>query len=498
MHPTFFNPVGHRPRVRGAWWFVLGLATAPLFAPAANAAPIETDAEPAAAPAGFSEASTAEAPPPADDASPAPRPRRFGRLRFDLPALDVRENLVIGFWPSMAQSLALSKDAYYLVHGALLAIPMPDSWSPTVQSIVEAGVLVLVDSYLSYFPPAEGWMHEEWHRAAMSRRGISSYNDIYNFDIGAAFINVSHVRDEDLVRLKREYPAEQVRLSAAGIEGDLMLGLEFDKDRFFLGTRAGTVVTQWLTTANAILYMYTAAFGSDGPTEDANRKEGSNVEVRDFTGLDPDGWVYDLFRPDEPYEARGIHPSGVGIDRYRSESDFTPRERNYLRTQAHLSLLNLVDPQLIGFNAFELGSVGGLPLSFNANLQHLMAPFGYALGLNLFGKAGPYNAFAELRAFVSDSLVLPGLGLELVRYPLPWLGAKLTPRARLWLQPKDQRFFAGSAAPGAALELRANVPLYEPLEFYLEASAKTPGWIPGNVFLDESVNLRLGFEAVVF
>jgi hypothetical protein len=91
------------------------------------------------------------------------------------------------------------------------------------------------------------------------------------------------------------------------------------------------------------------------------------------------GWVYDLFRPDEPYEDRGIHPSGIGIDRYRSESDFTPQERRYLRTQARLSFLNFADPNLLGLYQFDVGEYDGLPLSFNASLQHLMAPFGYAM-----------------------------------------------------------------------------------------------------------------------
>ena len=127
-----------------------------------------------------------------------------------------------------------------------------------------------------------------------------------------------------------------------------------------------------------------------------------------------------------------------------------------------------------------------------------MARIGYALGLNLFAKAGPYNAFAELRAYVNDSLVLPGLSLEVLRYPLHWLDASLTPRVRLWLQPHAQRFFADSATPGAALELRLDVPLSSAFELYAEAVAKTAGWVPGNVFLDESVNLRFGLEAFAF
>src|SRR6185503_15319227 len=112
-------------------------------------------------------------------------------------------------------------------------------------------------------------------------------------------------------------------------------------------------------------------FGSEPTTEEQNRKEGTNVPTRDFTGLDPDGWVYDLFRPDEPYAARGIHPSGVGIDRYRSESDFTPRERRYLRRQARLSWLNLLNPQLIGLYGFDVGRLNGLPVTVNASAQHM-------------------------------------------------------------------------------------------------------------------------------
>jgi hypothetical protein len=247
---------------------------------------------------------------------------------------------------------------------------------------------------------------------------------------------------------------------------------------------------------NAILYMNEAAFNSDGTTEKENERDGADIRRRDFTGLDPDGWVYDLFRPDEPYQARGTHPSGVGIDRYRSEADFSARERRYLQRQARLSWLNLANPQLIGLYSFALGSVEGLPLSFNASVQHVMAPFGYSLALNLFGKAGPYNAFAQLRAYVSDSLLLPGLSVELLRYPLRW--AVLSPRVRLWLQPREQRFFASSAAPGGALELRLNVPLFGDFELYVEGQAKSAGWVPGNVFLGPSLNLRTGFEAFAF
>jgi hypothetical protein len=44
---------------------------------------------------------------------------RVKRLYLDLPAIDVHENLVLGFWPSMRQSLAITKDVYDLLHTGL-------------------------------------------------------------------------------------------------------------------------------------------------------------------------------------------------------------------------------------------------------------------------------------------------------------------------------------------------------------------------------------------
>ncbi len=474
-----------RPRL------LLGLLTAWLSVPLPLLAqPLALEpAPPAPSP------SAPPAPAAASEARPWPRVKR---LYLDVPGVDVHENLVLGYWPSMRQSLAVTKDAYYLLHTGIMAVPYPEVFPDLLVTVLDYGLIVAADVVSVYVPPFAGWHHEEWHRAVMSQYDIGSYNDVYDLPFFRELINVSHVRDEDLVRLKRDHPADQVRLSAAGVEADFARGTAFDKDRFFHGTRTATLFMQWLGTLNAIAYMSSAAFGSEPDTEEQNRREGADVERRDFTGLDPDAWVYDLFRPTEPYEARGVHPSGVGIDRYRSEQDLTLRERRFLESQARLSWLNLINPQLFGLYQFELGELGGAPFSFNASVHHVMAPFGYTIGLNLFAKAGRYSAFAELRTFINDTLVLPGLTMELLRYPLPWLEARLSPRVRLWLQPREQLFFAESAAFGGSLEARLNIPLSPELELYVEAAGKTPGWIPGNEFLHESLNLRTGLEAFLF
>jgi hypothetical protein len=439
---------------------------------------------------------------PTQSASPEPNARpypRFRHLRFDVPALDVRENAVLGFWPSWRQATAATKDAYYLVHGAILSIPYPEAFPSGLVGVLDYGLIGVADIVALWVPLFGGWNHEEAHRSVLSQYRFHSYDDMYGFPIFSDTVSVSHVKDEDLIRLKREHPADQVRLSSAGIEADFQRQLAFDKDRFYWRTRGATVFAEWFDTVNAILYMTGAANSSSvRQTRELMQKEGSGIADRDFTGLDPDGWVYDLFRPNEPYEARGIHPSGVGIDRYRTTADLTRRERRYLKDTALLSWLNLADPQLLGLYELPGGSWGGAPAQWNASLSSVMAPFGTTVGLNLFAKAGRYRPFVALHAFMSESLVLPGVDAELVRLPLHFAQASVTPRVRFWLQPKHQLFAERTAYPGGALEARLNLPLTRSLEVYVEGAGKTPGWIAGETFLGPNLNLRTGVEAVVF
>jgi hypothetical protein len=96
----------------------------------------------------------------------------------------------------------------------------------------------------------------------------------------------------------------------------------------------------------------------DRNTDEANQKEGANLQVRDVTGHDFTAWAYDLHRSDEPYAARGVHPSGVGVDRDIKRADLTSEESKYLKRQGRLQLVNLLAPFL--FNA------GGFTIKFSS------------------------------------------------------------------------------------------------------------------------------------
>src|SRR6266480_212450 len=139
-----------------------------------------------------------------------------GAGELDVPIIDLPYNAAHGSrGPSMQQSLGLTAAFYDLSHlGIDKMFGDHRILSKTTIAFFDVATMTLP------FPLTDIWLHEEWHRAVMGNRGIDSFNDVYRFKIGGDAIAVSHVRDEDLIRLKRDHPSEIVRLDEAGIEGE--------------------------------------------------------------------------------------------------------------------------------------------------------------------------------------------------------------------------------------------------------------------------------------
>jgi hypothetical protein len=445
------------------------LLTPPAFAQQTEPEPSAPPAAPATAPAG---------------------PR--GRVHLELPAFDAPFNWSDGYSaPSMAQSLAVAKNVFGLAHYGL------DQFAPGRTTIWEGLGIVGFDIFMFWLPFGDSWVHEEWHRAVMTHRHVDSYDDLYDFPIFSDTIAVSHELDADLVRMKREHPADFVRLPAAGIEGEHELLLAMEKDSFFHGAPGFNQGLYWMTKLNSFLYVHsTGTTNADRFTDEANQRE-DEIAGRDFTGMDFTAWVYDLHRPDEPYATRGAHPLGVGLDRYIRYSDLTGRERRYLHLQAGLQLLNFLDPNLIGFRRFNAGR----EVSWMLSAYHLLSPFGFDAGLNGFLRGPSGGLFMRLHNYSSAGHPwLPGLEAEGIALPVA-VGVNtlyVTPRVALWLQPERQRFEGTGVRPGALIGARAAWPLSDELRLYVEADAKTAGWVPGNVYLDPAVTGRIGAEAFVF
>lgn len=405
---------------------------------------------------------------------------------FDLPLLDAPYNFSSGYTaPSMRQSLLWTKDVYQFAHHELeQAFSTQPGWRL-------AGTIGF-DIVMTWMPLGDSWLHEEWHRAVLGRRGIKSYNDVYNLPVFSDSIAVSHVTDSDLEQLKLHHPAEYVRLSAAGIEAQYEFNLALETDMFFSGERNANGLLLWMNALNSIAYLDTCA-GTDADTLTAefNLQDGTNVPKRDFTGLDCTAWVYDLHRPNEPYGQRGVHPSGVGIDRYISWSDLSGAERSYLRRQRDLSLLNLIDPFLFKHDSI---SVDDSALRWNATLRHHLTAFGYSIDANLFLHTPQIDTVLIIHNYRNRRHAFPGISVELQRLPIKTYAIpfNMSITASVWQQPQQQSFDTNKGALGGQIAARFVYPLQAQWRTYIETDWKTAGWVAGNVYLDANTSLRAG------
>jgi hypothetical protein len=413
-------------------------------------------------------------------------------VTVDLPLVDAPFNFLDDGYmvPSMRQSLAVSSGFYESAHRAIMG-PQED------KKLWKVFVILGFDIATSYFPLGDSWMHEEWHRAVMSRRGISSYNDVNNIPIGQELIAVSHVTDEDLVRLKRDHPAESVRMSSAGMESQIAQNLYIERNQFFNDAPDNNRVLFWLNNFSVIGYLTTCSGQTaDSSTDKQNTDDGSNIPKRDFTGLDCTGWVYDLFRPDEPYTNRGVHPSGNGIDRYIRWSDLNDNERDFLKRQMGLSYLNLIDPNLLGFNSFKSNWFGE-EMRWNARLSHALTSFGYVVDAHLMLRWSDQKFHFKWHNGFNDRTYFPGLSLSWIDFPLTDKIA-LTLDATLWNQPRTQRYNAHGGEMLVAGGVELGYKFKPQARAYVGVEAKTPGWMMGQVFLDRAMTVWTGLRFGVF
>jgi hypothetical protein len=411
--------------------------------------------------------------------------------RIDLPLLDLPYSVRFGARaPSMQQSLGVTAGVYDVGHRAI-----ERAWG--THTLLAKTTITSVDLFGIAIPGADAWLHEEWHRAVLGNRGVNSQNDVYLLNLDASTISVSHVTDEDLAAMKREHPAEFVRLKAAGIEGEYSLVTRMEREHFYNGATAWNTGLYWLTTIGAVAYVSDTT-GQDASTDEMNAKE-PTVKVRDISGMDFTAWVRDLFRPNEAWEARGVHPSGVGVNRYMKTTDLTLDERAYLHGEGRLAFLNFVDPNLLGIDGFTVWAPdGGEPLRMNLALRHFLTSFGHTIDANVFLKRGTTNGFVVLHAYDNDARTLAGLDAELIDQPYTVANRRveLSPRLAVWMQPARQAFRTRDASAGGLAALRIRGTISQGLGALVEVEAKTPGWVAGVAQLDRAVNVRIGVSTI--
>lgn len=415
------------------------------------------------------------------------RRAQAGSYYPDIVAYDAPYNRNPNTWPSMRQGLLLTKSAYQLLHDQLERHldPRAPGWDGFWNALAFGGI----DIIAGYLPPFDSWLHEEYHRNVLGLYNISSYNGVYDLPLGASSIAVYKIKDEELIKLKKNHPKDMIRLPAAGIEGQLDLINSLRKDQYFLGERGFHEFLVLMELFNGYFYISSGtSTEADTFTDERNEVE-TEISQRDFVGHDFTSWVYDLHRQDEPYESRGTHPSGNGINRYRKYSDLTREEVNFLTLQSKLYLLNFIDPWI------WLGPKKQGEMYFHG--RHYLTAFGSASSLHFYNSTDFGNVILGLTGYRNKLNWFPGLQAELFHQPLAKsaLGVyKFSLLAQVWQQPKNLDFDTREARPGAFLRARFYWPLFENSDYYIEGEQKTQGWVNGTPYLDRNFSLRLGTQ----
>ncbi len=334
-------------------------------------------------------------------------------------------------------------------------------WSKVIMSIFDFAPI----------PLSNTWLHEESHRSILSLYKFKSRNAHWS---GA----VRGVRDEDLIQLKLLHPADMVREATSGSEGNLEFVLAIEKDVFFDQVNTWNYGLYWGNYLVNSFYLFGSTRpGSKGLVKFKNR-EGTDILKRDPNGFDPINATYDLFNPFAPYAERGIHPSGVGIDRYVEFNDLSADAQRFLKTQFKLTFINFLDINLLGIDAL------GSKIKYNFSVRHHMTSFGYMVGGNIFFKTEKFGGFISPKLFRNRHISSLGIDLE---FRNQWGMVRLAG----WQQPENQLYEDRQKRVGGLLALKL-APTFKNFTPYLDFSLKTKGWVAANPYLDENFTIRIG------
>lgn len=399
--------------------------------------------------------------------------------------------------PSMSQSLNVSSSFYSFTREGLYRSMMKNNSLKDYYKLI--AIMVDVLAYLPV-PLTSGWLHEEFHRAVIDKHDGYSFNEMNNFPIFKSVISVNKVKDEDLIKLKKNKPADMVRMSLAGTEGEYLLVNLINKVAFFNNAKSVSFIPFFATVNSSFYVIMCSRKYIDEQNDKMYKATGRNIAKRDLVGFDFLAYTYDLFRPDEPYQNRGIDPSGVGVDRYIKRSQLTHNELSYLKLQGYLQFINFINPLSLLHTSFTIQEKeNGDDTRANLYFNHWLSPFGYDISATGLLHYNRHNYAFTLHNYANNYKWFPGIEVETYNYLIGEGKLKhaipVSARAMLWLQPKNQFFFAKSGSLGGFIETKIYYPASKHFQPYISVSAKTNGWVQGNVYLEKNISAEFGLRA---
>lgn len=398
---------------------------------------------------------------------------------------------------SMEQSFQITNAISQTMHWGIAQIPVFKK-RPVLQKITQT--LITIPSELligKYY--GNSWRHEEGHRAILANSYVYSYNPLVMFNKKSSsgsksVASVSYILDTNLVMMKENNNANFVRMSTVGVETEISALNKMQRNTFFYGQKTINSINYLINAFSVTSYIQTCANKDKGTklTLETMALEGSNQNLRDFTGLDFTAWAYDLFNPTAKYSDRGLNPYGNGYDRYIYGDKLTTGQYDWLKKQATLSYLNFISPTMVFINEIKLKNGA----SFNFSGRYYPTSFGNQIGIDLFFKNSKYNIFVS--PHLNQNYQHNFFGIEAMVFETPVKVNQhqflTTTRVVADLQPKNQSFKTSLADFTGLIELNLIYKASKHLYPYISFEAKSKGWIAGNAFLDERYSVKAGLS----
>ncbi|HNV95673.1 MAG TPA: hypothetical protein PKG63_04300 [Bacteroidales bacterium] len=419
------------------------------------------------------------------------------KLRLSLPLVDLPKNYSLPYYtPSMQQSLELSNDFYELsiwgidALGDKIFIQKSKEYTKGRKignAIFKYAASLAFSKYGSELPiPLGVWGHEEFHRSVLGTGNISLKNSNWIFNRWDG--TVYGISDETLTQVKSENLDNLLYSYVAGVQYEIALNQKTTINDFY---KRRTYPKNALLLYNAYYvynyFSFSTSAISDSVKVLAPPHESKIPTERDYAGADLTAWVYDMFNPSEPYNARDPFPGGDGVNRRIGYSDLTSEAQSFLEKQKNLSLLNFINPAIFFVNRIKVNN----NFSLNLFTQYSPTHFGNDMAVFIPAKYNEFDMLLGLHKYANQSSSGFGIVTGLYNYKLSgrW-ESDIT--LNFWSQPKT--FFDNTKINGGQINLSAKYNFKNNFAGYVSVSGKTKGWTISNPYLKENVSMQVGIN----
>lgn len=318
--------------------------------------------------------------------------------------------------------------------------------------------------------------HEEGHRSILTNEEIGAISRPYFNRNLAAY--VTGVTDKTLIDLRNINLPVAVRTYTGGLESDYNMLL---RENSLLNFEQESMKVLWIEYFIRKFSM--VSYYSIGLLKyNINIEQESNELKRDIAGMDVYGAI------------RALHNPTMNFKRYVDYDDLLASERQFVKRVGWRSMINLIDPTLFMKKSIKINST----TSLNFNLGYSMSPFGDFIDEHFWIKTNKLKMHLYLRQFQNRTNWFPAFGGD-INDISPFKNVYTTLILHGWQQPTNLSFTEKKGDFGGAVDVlckyRFNVQKKSHLSgisLNVGLIAKTQGFLPEEVEMDQHLGFRLG------